>query len=372
MLWPSVIGQERVKKQLLDLFSGGRLAHAYLFQGDEGVGKDATALELARVLHCERGQVEACGTCLSCIRAGKLQHPDIHFVTALPLGKGESKGDAPTEKLTQEEVDGIREQFSKKAANPYHTVAIPRANVIKLNSIRELRRESALSTSGKKRRVIILSCAEDLNEESSNALLKTLEEPSGGTLFILTTAFPDRLLPTIRSRCHTIRFDPLPPEDIGRELVRREEVKEDDARLVAHLSMGSYSRALGLLQEDIAGERKKVVETIRTILGGSFLRLMDTVDDLAEAKNRDRVTRFLNMMSVWFRDAMVLREGGTIMNVDQRADLESFNAKFPKADLPTVLEEMSNAVSLVQRNGYIPLVLIRLSIRLKRIILSEV
>jgi DNA polymerase-3 subunit delta' len=370
MIWPSIIGQVRVKKQLLDLLSGGRLAHAYLFQGDEGVGKDAMALELARVLHCDRGGVEPCGVCPSCIRAGKLRHPDIHFITALPLGKNEGKGDGPMERLSQDEVEGIREQLALKAANPYHTIAIPRANVIKLNSIRELRRESALSTSGRKRRVIILSRAEDLNEESSNALLKTLEEPSAGTIFILTTAYPDRLLPTIRSRCHAIRFDPLPAEEIQQHLIQQNTVRPEDAQLVAHLSMGSYTRALELLQEDIAGERTIVVDFIRTVLGGNFIRLMESIDGLAEEKNRDRVTRFLNLMSVWFRDALVLKEGGGIMNVDQRNDIENFIRKFPGTDLPSVLQEVTQAISLVQRNGYIPLVLIRLSIRLKRIVLS--
>jgi hypothetical protein len=134
--------------------------------------------------------------------------------------------------------------------------------------------------------------------------------------------------------------------------------------------MGSYTRALELLQEDIAGERTIVVDFIRTVLGGNFIRLMESIDGLAEEKNRDRVTRFLNLMSVWFRDALVLKEGGGIMNVDQRNDIENFIRKFPGTDLPSVLQEVTQAISLVQRNGYIPLVLIRLSIRLKRIVLS--
>ncbi len=371
MVWPSVIGQERVKKQLLDLLAGGRLAHAYLFQGDEGVGKDAVALQLARVLQCEEGKIEPCGLCPSCLRSGKLQHPDIHFVFALPLGKNEQKGEGPMDRLSQEEVDTVREQLSLKASNPYHSIAVPRANVIKLNSIRELRRESTLSTSGRKKRLVIISKAEDMNEESSNALLKTLEEPSAETMFILTTAHPERLLPTIRSRCHTIRFDPLTPEEIRRQLERGESVSRENAELVAHLAMGSYTRALGLLKEDITGERNNVVEFVRCILGGNFVKLMSKIDEISESKDRDLVVRFLNLMTVWFRDVLVLREGCTILNLDQRTDLESFLNRFPDADLPLVLDEINRAVSLVERNGYIPLVLVRLSIRLKRIILPR-
>jgi len=371
MVWPSIIGQDRVKKHLLDLLAGHRLAHAYLFQGDEGVGKDAVALQLARVIQCEQEKIEPCGVCPSCLMSGKLQHPDIRFVFALPLGKNEGKGEGPMDKLTQEEVDSVREQLSLKAANPYHTIAVPRANVIKLNSIRELRRETTLSTSGTRRRLVIISRAEEMNEESSNALLKTLEEPSTETMFILTTAHPERLLPTIRSRCHTIRFDPLTPEEIRQQLERGELASGENAELVAHLAMGSYTRALGLLKEDIETERRSVVEFVRMILGGNFVRLMARIDELSEAKDRVLIVRFLNLMTVWFRDVLVLREGGTVLNLDQRADIESFLGRFPDADLPSTLDEINRAVSLVERNGYIPLVLVRLSIRLKRMILPR-
>jgi len=370
MIWPSVIGQERAKKHLLELVSRNRLAHAYLFEGDEGVGKDALALQLARVIHCDQGKSEPCGTCPSCLKSEKLQHPDIHLVFALPVGTHEVRGDGPMEKLTQEDVNSVREQLRIKAADPYHVMTIPRANVIKLSSIRELRRESSLSLAGTKRRVVVISRADEMNEESSNALLKTLEEPSTETTFILTTAHPDRLLPTIRSRCHVLRLDLLSSEEIKRALERSAPVSGENAELVAHLALGSYTRALGLLTEDIAAERRRVVEFVRLVLGGSFVKLMERIDELSASKDRDLIVRFLNLITVWFRDVLVLREGCTILNIDQRADLESFLAKFPDVDVPPILDEVNRTVSLVERNGYIPLALVRLSIRLKRMILA--
>ena len=371
MLWPSIIGQERVKRQLLDLISAGRLAHAYLFQGDEGLGKDAVAIQLARVLHCDRGGAEACGSCPSCLKSAKLQHPDIHFVMALPRGPNEERKDGPMDKLSQDDVRVVREQLGLKAANPYHTIDIPRANVIKLGSVRELRREVTLSTSAQKRRVVIISKAEDMNDESSNALLKTLEEPSTDTMFILTTAHPERLLPTIRSRCHIIRFEPLTPEEIQRRLESENLVQTGSGELIAHLSMGSYTRAQALVQENVSDERRRILEFVRILVGGNFVKLMSAIDELGEKKERGNVVRFLNLMTIWFRDALVLREGGSILNIDQKTEIQGFLTKYPNADLPSVLKEIEETVSLVERNGYIPLALVRLAIRLKRMILSR-
>ncbi|HSQ75052.1 MAG TPA: hypothetical protein VLT13_05825, partial [Bacteroidota bacterium] len=88
-VWPRVLGQRRVKLQLLSVLESRRLPHAYLFHGPEGVGKDAMAIELARVLHCERGEEEACGRCDSCLKLESLQHPGVRFITALPVGQDE-------------------------------------------------------------------------------------------------------------------------------------------------------------------------------------------------------------------------------------------------------------------------------------------
>lgn len=371
MIWQRVIGQERVKAQILELLKTGRLAHAYLFQGDDGVGKDAMAIQLARAIHCSESGFEPCGTCPSCLKLASLQHPDVHLLFSLPVGKDEKKGDLPMEKLSGPEVDAVREQIRLKGKNPYHRISVPRATVIKVNSIRDIRRESVLSTMGSSRRVVIISRADEMNEESSNALLKTLEEPATNTLFILTSTFPERLLPTIRSRCHIVQFDPLGPAEIAGRLVADGMASEADAKLVAHLAMGSFRRASELLGEDMAAERKQALDFVRLVMGGSFSHLMKRIDDLSAEKDRDLVVRFLNLIALWFRDTLVHREGGDILNVDQHESIQKFVGRFPAVNYPDILGQLDGAVSLVRRNGYIPLVLVRLSLELKRSILSN-
>lgn len=367
-LWPRVIGQERVKRLLVAALRSGRLPHAYLFYGAEGVGKDAAALELARVLHCERNGTEACGVCPSCERATAGTHPDIKLVVPLPVGKGESAGDGPLDRLVETDLRTVQEQLRQKTANPYHRVSIPRATIIKINSIRDVRRESAMSTFDGRRRVYIITPADAMGEEAANTLLKTLEEPSGDCMLLLTTSRRDAVLPTILSRCQNIRFDPLAETDLMEALIERNGLDADTAGFVARLANGSYTAALGLLAEETLQERAFIPTFVRHVLGTSALPLVEDVERFAAARDREAVERFLSLLLMWFRDAMVMMRGGRIINADQEEDLRRFTSRFPQADVLRAMADIERALSLVGRNVYIKLVLLQLAVQLRRTI----
>ncbi len=367
--WPRVLGQKRVKLQLQSVLKSGRMPHAYLFHGPEGVGKDAMAIELARVLHCQTGGSEACGVCDSCERLNTLQHPDVRFITALPVGRDEDKDDSPLDKIPPEEVKAIQAELMEKGKDPYRRITIPRATGIKINSIREIRREAPLSSTGNKRRVFILSRADMLNAVAAHTLLKTLEEPPANCMLILTTANREELLPTIISRCQQVRFDPLTEEQIQGALVQRDKVDNSHAALLARLSGGSYTRAQELLGDDLMRERDDVLEFVRRTVAGHHVDVAKIIDGVAEEKNRARVTRFLHLLLLWFRDALVLSRGGAIINVDQQEPLQKFVARYPETNIPDILGEIERAISLVERNIYIKLVLYNLAGQLKSNIL---
>ena len=363
-MWPRVIGQERVKQALLGAIRTGRLPHAYLFHGPVGVGKDAMALELARAIHCRVSSEEPCGECDSCEKIRTMQHPDVRLITALPLGKGEEKADGPLAKLGSDDLATVQTEYRKKGENPYHRVTIPKSTVIKINSIRELRRESSMTSFEGRKRVFVISNAQEMGPEASNALLKTLEEPSGDCVIILTAANRDALLPTILSRCQQVRFDPLTDEEIRRALIERDAADEPRAALIARLAGGSYTQALELLDADVLEERAFVVGFIRNALAGHPSKVIADVETVVGWKDRDLVIRFLQFVLLWFRDALVLSRGGTIINLDQQEDLQRFVSRNPDADLLTALAETERAISLVNRNGYIKLVLLYLATRL--------
>ncbi len=363
--WQRVLGQRRVKLLLQRAIHNGRLPHAYLFHGPEGVGKDAMAIEFARVLQCDAGGVEACGTCDSCVKMATLQHPDVHVITALPVGKNEEGGDGPFDRLTQEEMKTVRAELQAKAQDPYHRISIPRATGIKVNSIREIRREAPLTSAGNKRRIFILSNADMLADVAANTLLKTLEEPPPHCMFILTTSYREELLQTILSRCQQVRFDPLPDTQIQDALVARDGVETNHAALLARLSGGSYSRARELTGDDLMTEREHVLEFVRRAVVSHHADVGRIIDTVTDEKDRMRVTRFLHLLLLWFRDALVLGKQGNIINIDQREPLERFIGRYPTADIPAILAAIDRAISLVERNVYIKLILYDLAGQMK-------
>jgi DNA polymerase-3 subunit delta' len=369
MTWTRVIGQQWAKKVLASAISSNRLAHAYLFHGPEGVGKDALALELARVLHCEQGGEEACGTCVSCLQISALRHPDLKFVIALPVGKDEAAHDPPLAKLSDNDIRAVQEQLKRKAQEPYCRITIPRAFHIKINSVREVRREVALSTSEGKRRVVIISRADMMNKEAANALLKTLEEPTGHTILILTTARHDSLLPTIQSRCQHVRFYPLSEEEIRTALIERKQANPQRAATIARIASGSYGAALELLEENLDEERGKALSFVRSLLSARIIPFVEEIESMAAGRERDVVLRFLTLLLIWFRDAMVHAQGGEIINTDQAESIRKFVARFPEADLVRSLDDIQHAISLLRRNVYIMAVLLQLAVRLRSNIL---
>ena len=364
-LWPRVIAQPRVKHNLLSALRIGRLPHAYLFYGPEGVGKDAMAIELARTIHCETGRETPCGSCSACIRIGTMQHPDVRLVTPLPRGKDEQADDLPLAKLSSDQVALVRSEYRKKGEDPYHRVDVTGATAIKISSIREIRREATMTVAEGRKRVFLVSRADEMTDQAANALLKTLEEPSGACLLILTTANRDSLLPTIISRCQQVRFDLLPEGEIRKALIERDGVEPERAGLLSRLGYGSYARARDLLQDDVTEERNRVVAFIRSALSGNVEQIVAEGDRLHEAKDRELVRRFLSAILLWYRDALVLAQGGTVINLDHREDLERFVTRNPGADFYRAIAETERALSLLERNAYIKLIMNALAVRLR-------
>jgi DNA polymerase-3 subunit delta' len=368
MGWDRVIGQGRVKDLLRRILASKRIAHAYLFFGGEGVGKDAAAIEFARALNCQKDTVDPCGECGSCRKFDLLQHPNLKLVFPLPIGRSEKSGDDPVEVLSEDQVSAVQEQLRQKAQNPYHRISVPRANYIKINSVRDLRRDAALSSFEGGKKVFLISNAETMNAEASNSLLKTLEEPSSDSVFVLTASQKEQLLETILSRCQLIQFDPLGEEEVKASLISREHVESEQASLIARLARGSYSAALDMLSVDMIAERQEVVHFLRLVLGTLRAPLATDVERIASLGDRAAVERWLKMLEVWLRDALVLREHGEggLLNVDHTKELKSFTEKFPRADLLAALDTVERSVALVGKNVYLPLVLTSLAIDLRR------
>lgn len=363
MSWNQVIGQERAKAILRNSLRQGRLAHAYLLSGQEGVGQEPLALELARVLNCEQAGLEACDTCRSCRSAALLRHPNIHLIFPLPVGKNEDTGDPPLAKLSDDELAAVREQIALKAANPYRKIRVPRGNTIKINSIREIRREASLTSFSEGMKVFIVLDADEMSDESANALLKTLEEPPGDTLIVLTTSHPDSLPPTILSRCQLIRCGPISRAEIAAALESREGLPRADAERIARNAEGSFARALVLKDSGGDGRQEDILEFLATALSGTRRQILQSLEEFSAGLERPQIADALQVLRSRLREAMLMREARTDDSGDEV--LRQIVGEHPEADFAAAGRAVERSLSLLERNVYIPLILLNLVFALR-------
>lgn len=296
MAFSDITGQEQALNILKKALSGGRLAHSLLFTGPEGTGKRMAALGLAMELNCaspERGQ--ACGACPECSQISKSAHPDVSIIA--PEGK---------------------------------------ALEIKIEAVRGMRREIHLKPVRGRYKVFILEKADRLNPESSNALLKVLEEPPDQSLIILLTAEPYSLLPTIISRCQEVRFRRLSTEDTEKVLEKQPDIPREKIRLLARLSGGSPGKAVTMLKNGLErrqeifdwafpGEKAPENAGIFQVLasGGekAGLEAKDT------AQKRENLKVFFEMLLSWYRDALTAAAGGEdLVNEDFAERIKKYAA----------------------------------------------
>jgi DNA polymerase III subunit delta' len=373
MPWDTIIGQQRAKRTLRTALAGGRMPHAWLFTGVEGVGKDAAAIAVATYLRCESPGPDAtpCLVCHGCTSTVSLQNANVRFVFALPSGKSEdARSDSPMLKLSDAEITLIQDQIARKASDPYHNISIPRAQQIKISSVREVRRDISMSATETGWRVIIVSEAHQMGNEAANAFLKTLEEPSARIMLILTSSSRERLLPTILSRCQEVRFESLNETEIADALVARHKVDRTSAALLAKLSGGSYSRAVEMMSGDLAQLRFDVITFLRAALKRSPIAVHAEVERLTASPDRPRLEQTLALLQLWLRDAIALRVGASeefVVNRDQIEDLQSFNRKFADASVPQLVLLVEESIRAIRSNAQIPLVFIVLALRLAEI-----
>jgi DNA polymerase-3 subunit delta' len=370
-MWTNIIGQNQVIETLKTLYQSGRVSHAYLFYGQEGTGKDAAAIEFAKLLNCaNRINNEACDNCSNCKNISSLRSDYFHFITALPSGRSEPNRTASLESLSASDYESYLEQLKLKCSDPYHRFRLPGANNIRIDSIRELINQIYLSApvNGETfTKVFLISPAEKMRQEASNALLKVLEEPPKNAVIILTTSKPEMLPPTVAGRCQKIHFPPLSTDEIQEHLDGSEYAKEE-IHLAASFSQGSLSRAKELLESGVKESREAMLSFLIAVLRPDYAEVVRICRDESSHKDKDRIKFFLMLLSVWFRDLLWMKEAGAsdnIVNKDIEARLERFITNYPNLDFYNIISSIEEAEKMIFENVQAQLVLIDLAFKLR-------
>ncbi len=305
-MWQEIVGHDDVVNRFRQSLAEGRLASSYVFLGPPGVGKRTLAVKLAKALLCQMcapTELEACGNCDSCRQAEAGTHPDLSLVS-LPAGKS---------KLPVDLFLGDRDHRNQEG----------------------LCHEISMRPMLGRRRVAVIDDADYLSIESSNCLLKTLEEPPPGAVLILLATSRSRLLPTILSRAQVVRFSELSPEHLSQLLVEHGLASDSQhASQLALISQGSLQRARDLGGAELWELRNSLLpQLLPSQFNGS--RIAKEVQDFVNASGKDAATRRQSLRTIFQFIA-------DLYSKVVRASCQSAGSEAPR-------EELSGSDSIAQR-----------------------
>ncbi|MBA3002978.1 MAG: DNA polymerase III subunit delta' [Desulfurivibrio sp.] len=311
LCFAGIIGQDKAKTLLHRAVEQNRLSHALLFKGPMGVGKKTFARIFAAFVNCQQPEKnESCGRCPSCLKFQASSHPD--FIVIEPEGAA-----------------------------------------IKINQVRELKKILAFPPLEAKIRVVLLCDIHTMRREAANSLLKTLEEPPGQTMLILTADEAGVILPTILSRCQTVPFFPLPQEEVAIILTQEAEIEPESAATLAAIAEGSLGRARLLLTKDLLGMRREIIDNLLRCEPDTPATIQ-TFGELAEsaAKLKEDLSELLELITTWLHDLILHSHGapGKIINQDLRATFTPACRRWSSRQLSERLRLIDTARKQLARN----------------------
>lgn len=291
-------GHKRALNIIEKILHHGRLAHAYIFIGPNGVGKKLTALSLAKALNCKNLQIAFCGHCPSCRKIEKGIHPDVKVIS-------------------------------------------PERGEIRIGNMRNLIEETNYSPLEARVRVFIIDDAHTLNMAASNAFLKTLEEPPEDTVIILITSSPDILPETVISRCEKIYFGPLCGDDIM-EIIKSQDLNSYGDENIALMAEGSVRKAMDMLSEDACKLRKDMKDILTSPHKGSLADLLTSAENWS--KDNEIFYNLLDIIRLYVRDLIFIKAG---INKDYIANRDIYTHLYNLASRVT-LRELIVIIDLVK------------------------
>lgn len=259
-----VIGHREVIEHLQKGIQENKVSHAYILAGEKGSGKRLLADIFASTLQCEKGSIQPCGTCKSCMQVEGGNQPDIIYVTHEKASLG---------------VDDIRQQVNNDVAiKPYSSPW----------------------------KIYIIPDGEKMTEQAQNALLKTIEEPPEYAMFLLLTENINTFLPTILSRCVTLQLKPVDAKLIKKFLMEKRQIPDYLAELSAAFSQGNVGKAIRYASsEEFIEMKKDTIHVLTHVDDMKNYEIMQFIKKMAEKKGD--VDDYLDLMLLWYRDVLMFK-----------------------------------------------------------------
>lgn len=368
MRFSDIPGHSKIKEQLRNLADTRQMPHAILLAGKSGIGKMNVARAFMQYAQCEapRGG-EPCGVCQSCRQHQSFNHPDVHFIYPIVKNKAQkievSKDRIEHWKQMLDECPGMIPEYWQQiieAGNSQPRIYVEDADYIV--------RADAMSSFSSKYKFFLIWLPEKMNPETANKLLKVIEEPTEGTVFLMVSNNDSEILPTIFSRTRRFNMLPVPEREVTNYIMYRYRLDEPTAMHLARLSGGSIARADELASN--SGERVEFRDIYQSVMRAAYAKkpgvLKETSDKLA-ALGREKLKRLLTYMGSMTRENFIYNLHNPVL-VSMTPDEEGFSRRFAPfihhGNVEGIIDAFESAARDIERNGNSKLILFSLFLQI--------
>ncbi|MCT4542761.1 MAG: DNA polymerase III subunit delta' [Vallitalea sp.] len=313
-----IVAHEDIINHLQTAIKTKKISHAYIFDGEKGMGKKMLANTFAKTLQCEKKGISPCDECISCRTYDSLNHPDIIFVEQT--------------KKTGIGVNDIREQINQNInIKPYQYPY----------------------------KIYIVDNADSMTEQAQNALLKTLEEPPSYVIILLLSNNINKFLVTIISRCVVLKLKPVMPKEVKNYLTDMIKISNDEAELITSFAQGIIGKAKELSSsQEFFDMREEMIVISNSIIYDDEYELLKICDKFDNYK--DNIQEFLDLLMTWFRDLLIVKKINDdlyLINRDKYEILVKQSHNLPYYRISEIIENILNAKNLLRYNSNFRLVM---------------
>jgi DNA polymerase-3 subunit delta' len=374
MNFSQIPGQKEIKAKLLRSVKEERVSHAQLFTGPEGCGSMAMALAYARYVSCEnRTDYDSCGTCKSCVKYEKLIHPDLHFV--FPVIKGKKATDPVSDNYLEEWREFVKRSPYFTLNNWMDSIEVGNAQgMIFASEASEIIKKLSLKTFESDYKIMIIWLPEKMHQATANKLLKMIEEPPEKTLFLLVSEEPDKVIPTILSRCQLVKVPSFKSSDIEKYLTDRFSIAPDKASDISRVSNGNITRAIELCENEDSSLAN--LERFKSLMRFAWKRDIVSIINWSEeisTTGREAQKNFISFSMRLLRENLMLslnqlKNSLVSLTGEEATFSENFHPFINQNNIYPLTEEFNLVYSHIESNGNAKIIFLDLALKVTRLI----
>ena len=372
MNFSQIPGLQDIISKLIQTVKNNRVSHAQIFAGTEGGANLALALAYAKYVNCEdRLDHDSCGICKSCVKYEKMIHPDLHFV--FPVIKKEK--DPVSDDFIAEWREFVEKTPFFTVNNWFDNIGVGNSQgMIYSSEAAEIIRKLSLKTFESDYKIMIIWLPEKMNDTSANKLLKMIEEPPAKTLFLLVSNEPDKVIPTILSRCQMVKIPKFNAGDIEMYLIEKFDVSKEKAAGISHVANGNIVKAIELCQNE--NSTLENLERFRDLMRFAWKRdvlsLINWSETIASTGRELQKEFILYSLRILRENLMLTLEQGknnlVFLTGEETGFSKNFHPFISEKNIYFLTDEFDLAYAHVEANGNTKVIFLDLALKVTKVI----